>query len=91
MLSGFLGGIGLGLVWGWLLGLVWGRMRRPSTTIPSLAAAILAQALVIRALTGWLVTAAFLLAAGLSFLVHVGWRRQLSERFGAHPTSKEDT
>lgn len=90
MLLRSLGGIGLGFVWGWLLGLVGRGARRPIFTGSFLMAAVLLQAVAVIALAGWAVTAPFALSCGFAYVMHMLWRRQLSVRYQARPTSKED-
>jgi hypothetical protein len=79
-----LGGIGLGLVWGWLLALVSGRERslRPYLSYLWLALATLLVALQVLLLTNWdrLVVACFLGALACGVFVHLGWREDLSKR-----------
>jgi hypothetical protein len=77
-----LGAIGLGFVWGWLMGSVGGRVRRPLPTGLALGSATLlltAEVLVLaHSRAVWL----FLGGAGLALLLHLGWRRELSDHFG---------
>ena len=74
-----IGGIGMGLMWGWLLVLVGGRGRpkRPFITILALILATILVALQLFFLTGWPTLPYFLASTALSLMVHLGWRQEL--------------
>jgi hypothetical protein len=77
-----LGGVGLGLVWGWLLGIAGDGPRRPLLTGLALTGATLLLALEVLLFTQWIVLAFFLGSTGLAWLLHFLWRRELHRRFG---------
>lgn len=74
-----LGGMGIGLVWGWLAGTV-DVGRRWWADALSLAAATAVLSLFVMALGGGAGAAACLAAAAFSCLVHLGWRTALRAR-----------
>jgi hypothetical protein len=82
MVHTILGSVGVGLVWGWLAGGLEGRLRHPLRAFPAIALATSAILVQIGYQVDWR-GAAFLLGAAIfSFLIHVGWRRELRKRFG---------
>lgn len=82
MLIAMLGSAGTGLVWGWLMGRLGGRVRQPLRDGLALGAATLFLAGEVLVLVDWQALALFLGATGLALLVHLGWRRELRDRFG---------
>lgn len=78
----YVGGVGLGLMWGWLIGIVGNRPRRPLLAGLALTGATLLLALEVLLLTQWIVLALFLGATGLAWVLHILWRRELLRRFG---------
>lgn len=82
MLITLLGSTGVGFVWGWLMAGVFGSGRKPRLNLLLLS---LATALILAEvswLAGWRSAAFVLGAAGVAFMLHLGWRRQLCNRFG---------
>ena len=72
-----IGSAAVGGTWGWLLGKTDGTVRRPFRTF---AALILATALVVTEVlvfAGWKQVFAFGVAAFVTLLLHLGWRRGL--------------
>jgi len=76
-----IGSVGFGLVWGWLLGSLGGRVQRPQLVGWSAGAATLVVAAVVRWYTDRRSLWFFLGAAGLSLLLHLGWREELRRRY----------
>lgn len=82
MLITSLGGAGFGLVWGWLMGGLEGHVQRPLRAwLLAGAATLLLSAEIFWLADGWTV-ALFLIAALIALLLHVGWRRNLRQRYG---------
>ena len=79
------GGIGMGLVWGWLAGIVLaaGEVRGPIAGAVWLAVAAAALAAEVAWLAGERPLVAFLLAAPLGLLLHSGLRWSLRQRFAS--------
>lgn len=77
-----LGGVGFGLVWGWLMGSLEGYVQRPLRAGALLGAATLLLSAEIFWLASGLTIALFLGAALIALLLHVGWRRNLAQRYG---------
>ncbi len=75
-----IGGVGLGLVWGWWLVLVgrqWG--KRPFPTFLVLVSPTLLLSLLLGWLHPWPTALAFLLAAAISFFTHLAWQQKLRQ------------
>ncbi len=72
----------MGLVWGWLLGSLGGRVRRPQVVGWSASSATLLSAAVVQMFGGWPGVWLFLGATALALLLHLGWRRELRDRYG---------
>ena len=81
MLIAVLGGVGLGLVWGWLMGGVVAKVRLSPLTTLALSVATLLLAIEVLLLAGWLVLALLLIMAALSIGLHFAWRHELRNRF----------
>jgi hypothetical protein len=81
MLITMLGSASTGLGWGWLMGSLGGRVHRPLLDGLALSAATLLLAIEVFVLVDWRALALFLGAAGLALLLHLGWRRELRDRF----------
>jgi hypothetical protein len=82
MLMIVLGSTGLGLVWGWLIGSLEGRVYHVIRTVLSVAVATLLLATGVLLLSNWYALFFFLGASVFSMLLHIGWRRELYNRFG---------
>ncbi|MGB9181083.1 MAG: hypothetical protein WCB68_17760 [Pyrinomonadaceae bacterium] len=82
MLITSLGGVGFGLVWGWLMGSLEGHTERPLRRGLIVGAATLLISAEIFWLANGFTIALFLGAALIALLLHVGWRRNLRERYG---------
>jgi len=76
----FLGGIGLGIVWGWLLG-NFDQPQRAPLVVVSLAVASLAMGTTVTWLAHLRTVPPFTIAAVVSLLVHHLWRRELRHRY----------
>jgi len=76
----FLGGISLGIVWGWLLG-NFDQPRREQLVVVSLAGASLALGTTVTWLAGLRTVPAFAIAAVVSLLIHRLWWRELRHRY----------
>jgi hypothetical protein len=90
MILQFLGGAGIGLVWGWLAGLL-ARPARLRLSRAGLAAALgggASLAGLLALLGGWQAVTGFLVAGLLAFLAHRSWRQSLSASVSSHPPSK---
>ena len=77
------GTVGAGAVWGWLCGLAGVPARWSVRAVVTLMLATGAFAGEVGMLTDWPWAAAFVAAASASLLVHVVWRHELGERYGA--------
>jgi hypothetical protein len=78
-----LGGLGLGLAWGWLVGLRACPAHRPLLQAFALAGATLLVGLEVWLFAGTWATAAFACGAALALPAYLGWLRSLRRRFGA--------
>lgn len=90
MILQFLGGAGIGLVWGWLAGLL-ARPARLRLSRASLVAALGGTATLaglLALLGGWQAVTGFLVAGLLAFLAHRSWRVSLSASVSSHPPSE---
>lgn len=76
----FAGAIGIGLVWGWLMGM-WILPARQLVRAANLALlATVAMGGTIFLLTNQQLLIGFLISEGLSFLLHMLWRREIVRR-----------
>lgn len=78
MLLTALGAIGIGLVWGWLVGTVETGIRRPLLTGISVSVATGLIGALVYVFGDWIAILFFLGAALITFLLSLGWRRQLA-------------
>ena len=81
MIVPMLGSVGIGLVWGWLVGSLDGRVRQPYLTVTMVGFATFVISVVILWFLDWRGLAFFLGAALITYLLHVGWQRELRHRF----------
>jgi NhaP-type Na+/H+ or K+/H+ antiporter len=72
-----LGGIGLGLVWGWLLGSLEGRVSRPLRSVLFLSIATLLLGVEVLVFADVSKVLLFLGSATLSLLLRIGWQHEL--------------
>ncbi len=77
-----IGSVGIGLMWGWLLILFGGRghAKRPWRNILALGLATMLLALQLFLYSSWQTVLIFLVAAILSFAIHLAWHRALRSR-----------
>jgi hypothetical protein len=78
-----LGGVGFGLVWGWLSASLTARERLTIRLIIAVFLATLILAGLLWWASGWRGLAFFLGMGLLSFLLHAGWRHQLRRNLGS--------
>lgn len=76
-----LGNIGLGLVWGWLIGRLEDSVHRVLSSVLAVGISTLLLAAEIYLFSSWRGAFLFLGAVGLAWLLHLGWRRELRQRF----------
>ncbi|RMG95736.1 MAG: hypothetical protein D6706_11390 [Chloroflexi bacterium] len=80
------GGVGIGLVWGWLLALVsrgvW--QERPFRHVAYLFLATLILSLQIFLFTGINTLSIFLFSSLLAFLIHLSWQSQIRQQRTKH-------
>jgi len=78
----WLGGAGVGLVWGWSMGRLIGLARRTSLNglVPGVGTILLSIQTYL--LADWQPLVLFLGAAGLALLIHLEWLRRLRARCG---------
>lgn len=74
-----LGGVGIGLVWGWLVGSVSHRTVKLWRAITVIALSTAVLSLLVLYFLNWRNLVSFLIAVLLASLVHAGWRQQLAE------------
>jgi hypothetical protein len=77
-----LGSAGVGLVWGWFMGNLSGRIQRPIFDGLAFSIATLLLAAEMFLMVNWMSLVLFLSTAGISLMIHLGWRRDLCKRFG---------
>jgi len=82
-----LGGMGIGLVWGWVAATVDVFRGRQLVDVVSLSVALAIVSLLVLALGGRPALTAYLGATFVSFLAHSGWKAALRTRFEA-PTER---
>ncbi len=79
-ITGTLGSLGIGSVWGWLVARFSHRLRKPIITFLS----VLLATMVIASQVMWLLDRTRLLfffgSVIVSFLVHMGWRGEMTRR-----------
>lgn len=90
MMVTILGSVGIGLVWGWLVGNLTGRGKQTLRNGLALSAATIPLAIWIFVLTDWRAMVFFLSSIGPALLFHLGWQRELRNRFLATHGAKED-
>lgn len=78
-----LGCTGIGLIWGWWIGNLGGRVTRPLLDGLMLGLASLLITIEIFILTSWWALIFFFGAGGLALTLHLEWRKELIDRFGA--------
>jgi hypothetical protein len=76
----WLGGVGIGLVWGWLMGRLISLARLTSLSWLALLAETFLVSGQIYLFADWSSLFIFLGAAGLALLIHLGWIRMLRAR-----------
>lgn len=86
MLITELGCTGIGLVWGWLIGNLFGRIENQILVGLTLCIASLILIIEVLIFAGLRDLTFFLSAGVLAFMLHIQWRKELINRFGA-PTS----
>jgi len=74
-----LGGVGIGLVWGWLVGSLSYRAVSLWRAILLIVLSTAGLSLLVLYFLTWRNLVSFLIAVLLASLVHVGWRQQLAE------------
>jgi hypothetical protein len=79
----FAGAIGIGLVWGWLMGMWAGPARQSVRAGNLIIFATAAMGGVIFSIGNAQLLAWFLVSEGLSFSLHLLWRRGLARRAGS--------
>jgi hypothetical protein len=90
MILQFLGGSGIGLVWGWLAGLLArpAGLRLSRASLGAVLGGGAALAGLLALLGGWQAATGFLVAGLLAFLAHRSWRNSLSTTASSHPPSE---
>lgn len=83
MLITELGCTGIGLVWGWWIGNLFGRVTNPILVGLTLFMVSLLLIIEVVVFSGWWDLTFFLGAGGLAFILHIQWRKELINRFGA--------
>lgn len=76
-----LGSIGIGLVWGWLISRLDGSVHRVLSSVLAVGVSTLLLAAEIYLFSSWRGVFLFLSAVSLAWLLHLGWRRELRQRF----------
>ena len=84
MIITLLGSSGFGFVWGWLVAGVFASGQKTILNILLLGLATLLAVGETVWLAGWRAGAMFVGAAAIAFLIHLGWRRNLIDRFVNH-------
>lgn len=82
MLITWLGGAGVGLVWGWWMGRLIGWTHRPLVNGLTPGVGMILLSIQIYLLADWRSLILFLGAAGFALLIHLEWLRRLRARFG---------
>ncbi len=90
MILSFAGGMGIGLVWGWLIGSLEGRIKNPRLTIPVVIIAILVVSLEIFWFLSWSVTVLFWVSLLSTLAIHLFWRKRLREVFGVYAIEPQE-
>ena len=78
-MTGLIGSIGMGLVWGWLLG---GRVTARRSEFLFVVAATLVPIAEVQIVTGWPGPALFIGSTVIAGWGYVAWRRALWTRYG---------
>lgn len=82
MVITLLGSLGVGFVWGWLMSSIFASVQKSVLNVLLLSLATLLILGETVWLAGWRAAAFLAGAAGVSFLVHLIWRRTLLNRLG---------
>ena len=80
MTLSLMGSVGLGLVWGWLIARVESGQPASARSYLALAVSWVILVVLVAVVAPWPAAAAFLFAAALALLLHLGWLQELRRR-----------